>query len=1176
MPILLLLVLALAACAEDDLDRKVLESEAWRRGDYVGLFDEWLALAAANPEAPQVEVVLRAWKNVEVFVPDPTAYLPRLRELDGALSGPNAFHLRRNVARLLDETGDHAAALTVRARDGDLSHWRVSGPYGRTDAASFETSFAPERGADCSWRPYPGLVPVVPSRYLRPLQGAAYALCQVRAEADADAFLWVECGGPLRVWWNEGLLPDVDRFRAWLPRTLVAPVRLSAGWNRVVVKSLLNEEGFRVRLLDARGEPLALAEEEGTGLHPCGAPARDSRWSTWGALAAYEAVERESGWAASMRAFLLSEEEVPDRALAAGVRSVELLPKSAHVACLLGELYDTAEHVPESERRNRAKDWYDKALAIDPSFVPALEDLALYYKRDHHADKALDALRRASEINPTHFAGPLLSSQILQDEGWGIEARHALEELERRAAGALTAAEGLAMESVVLGNYPQAKERFEALSAKSTSARRQIAALAKATGDLEGTIAFARAEVGQDLSDPGAHAALAEALADAGRTRDALDAYGEAWKLVPEEASYPRRMGELFLRSGRDEEGIALLEKALSIDPSDGPSLALLAELRGESEEPPEAYRLDAVEAMRAAPRPIGAPVDHLFRQVVVRFRADGSATVWTHQAIRLNTQEAVEAGGAVGLEGAILEARNLRPDGKVLSPSQIGQGGTLTMPGLVPGSVIETRFRREVPPAPEGQSLSLFFHDTERSGPVTYVRFAIEWPESLGLVVRERGFDRCPVVRRGVAKAPNGWKAVVWEAEGLPMLERQSKSPPDTDLLPYVMVAERRTWAEVVETMRESLLGQARVTEEIRRVAEPLLKKAAGPRQTAEAAYRFAQGWVKDTESFGDAQSILSTRSGSILTLTAAVLDAMGVRYDWVAVRPREDLVGEAVWDVPRSDVFSAGRVSPLLRVPLPDGALWLSGDARLLGAGQVSELAQGGDGLILDPRQPRFVTIPSAPPSASGNTVALEGELSEDGTLVGKVRLDLRGVAAAAYKDRLLGVEGPQRKMIFQTLLANFFLGFQLEEMELPGLGEAGSPLSVEATFRTPSFGRMRGGRMEVPLPAPRSKLRSNFCQERERTVPLRIPSWEASRTEAVIRIPDGWRVGKLPEDVLLQGEIGRLAITWRMEGDAVRVRHELEIGPQVMATEKYPELVRFCQEGDAAEEARMELVR
>jgi len=451
-----------------------------------------------------------------------------------------------------------------------------------------------------------------------------------------------------------------------------------------------------------------------------------------------------------------------------------------------------------------------------------------------------------------------------------------------------------------------------------------------------------------------------------------------------------------------------------------------------------------------------------------------------------------------------------------------------------------------------------------------------VEWPESLGLVVRERHFDRCPVVRRVDTKAPKGWRAAVWEAEGLPMLERQSKSPPDQDLLPYVIIAERRTWAEVVETMRESLLGQARVTEEIRRIAVPMLKKSAGERQTAEAAYRFAQNWVKDTESFGDAQSILSTRSGSILTLTAAVLDAMGVPYDWVAVRPREDLVGEAIWDVPRSDVFSSGRVSPLLRVPLPGDALWLSGDARLLGPGQVSELAQGGDGLILDPRQPRFVTIPSAPPSASGNSVRLEGDLSEDGTLVGRVRLDLRGVAAAGYKDRLLGVEGPQRKMIFQTLLANFFLGFQLEKMELPGLDAAGTPLSVDATFRTPSFARVRGGRMEVPAPAPPSRLRSSFCRERERTVPLRIAAWEVSSTEAVIRIPAGWRVGKLPEDVLLQGDIGRLAVTWRLEGDAVRVRHEVEIRPQVLAPDRYPELVKFCQDGDAAEEAQMEIVK
>ncbi len=1190
---LLFLLFATVAFADEGLDRKVLESEAWRRGDYVGLFDEWLGIMTDHPDAPQVEVILRAWKNVEVFVPDPSAFLPKLVALEGKLTGPNAFHLRANLARLLDETGDYAAAHDVRAKDGDLAHWRVAGPYGRTAGACFETAYPPERGAEADWRAYPGPSPIIPFRYLRPLRGAAYARCQVKADADVDAFLWITSTGPVRVWWNGGVLPDIDRLRAWLPKTLTVPLHLTAGWNAVVVKSIPTEEGFRVRILDAHGEPLRLVEEEGDEVHPCGAPAGGAAWSPWGALVGYEASARsgsEDGWAAAMRSFLLSEEGVPDRALAAGLASVAALSKSAPLACLLGEMYDSADHLPESERKNRAKDWYEKALSLDPAFVPALEDLSLYYKRDHQSEKSLATLRRAAEINPKHFAGPYVSAGILRDEGWASEARHAFEELERRAPGNVASAEGLAGEAVALGSYAEALAAFEKLGTRSASARRQRAALLRATGRLDEALAATQAELTRDPTDPAGLAVVAGLLAEAGRLGEAAEAYRRAWALAPGDPSLPRRMAELAVREGKDEEAAALLAKALAVEPSDEASRALLDELTGESEDVPEAYRVNVGAAIHTAPAAVGAPVDHLFRQLVVRLRADGSATVWTHDVVRLNTAEAIDAYGEVPMLGTILAARNVLPDGRSLVPSQIGEKGTLTLPGLVIGSVVDTAFRREMAPDEGGLALAFFFHDQERNGPVARVRFAVEWPDqqaglasqqaglarSMPIEIRERHFDAHREVAGSDAPAPKGFKARVWEAAGLPMLERQSKSPPDEDLLPWVLVAERRTWADVVEGLRETLSGRTRLTEEIARVAAEQAKGRATDREKAEAAYRFAQTWIKDTSGNGDAQEILSTRSGPVLFLASAILDAMGVRHEWVAVRPREDLVGDAVWDVPRSDVFSSGRVTTLLRVPLADGALWLSGDARLLAPGQLSEMSQGGVGLVLDPAQPRFVTVPTAPPEAMGNAVAIEAALDADGTLAGKTRFELRGVAAAAYKDRLLGVEAPQRKMIFQTLLANFFLGFQLEEMTLPELETPGTPLVVDTTFRTPSFARTQNGKMEAPGPYPLSHLRKSFCRERDRTVPLRLAAWQVTRTDAAIRIPDGWRVTKLPDDALLQGSIGRLSITWRREGNVVRVRHELEMGPQVLAPARYGELVRFCTDADAAEEQRMELTR
>ena len=87
-----------------------------------------------------------------------------------------------------------------------------------------------------------------------------YAACYVKSETERDAVLTIGSDDGYKIWLNGDMIGKLRTYRGCKPDENRIPVRLKAGWNRLLVKIEQETGGyeFALRFLDPAGKPLVL------------------------------------------------------------------------------------------------------------------------------------------------------------------------------------------------------------------------------------------------------------------------------------------------------------------------------------------------------------------------------------------------------------------------------------------------------------------------------------------------------------------------------------------------------------------------------------------------------------------------------------------------------------------------------------------------------------------------------------------------------------------------------------------------------------------------------------------------------------------------------------------------------------------------------------------------------
>jgi hypothetical protein len=278
--------------------------------------------------------------------------------------------------------------------------------------------------------------------------------------------------------------------------------------------------------------------------------------------------------------------------------------------------------------------------------------------------------------------------------------------------------------------------------------------------------------------------------------------------------------------------------------------------------------------------------------------------------------------------------------------------------------------------------------------------------------------------------------------------------------------------------------------------------------------------------------------------------------------------------WELPDEDLFKA----ELVGVRLDDGRIqWLDLSGRYLPFGTVRLTLEGARVLAVGRSAAFFDRLPRTGLESAGTALEADLEISAPGGLRGTLREHTFGAAAAALKEQIAALDAASCRTLVQGELESFFRGANLLEMDLPGVGELGTPLAITARFERGGYLQAGApGRLSCPTGLRPMKLVSELAADPARKFPLKVAAPRVNRETMRFRLAPELEVAALPADVVLAGQFGTYALVFERAADGFTVRRQALLGPQTVAPGDYEKFAAFCRQVDDAEKAQVTLRR
>lgn len=1181
-----------------------LDHPGLHQGDAKAAMEALLRALEAAPTDAQVPLLLAELRQLWKLVPGgPAEAEKRLKALAEKM-GPHLLRddLLAALAELRRMAGDSAGLKAMQDSRGFVREFLIAGSFGLAPGAALHDGFEPELAAaekdidvrarfqglrgQVSWLPLTIESPevAVPVGRAATEQGAVtYALAhvEVQAEGPTDRDAWLVYTGPsAKLWVNRSLVTSIDRTRERLDQELLVPVRLVAGWNRLLVK-VADGRGarFSLRLVDSRGAPIiaktSLASQPVvmSGVEPT--PPRSS--FALGRLAIETAPARQALYAQALAITGRGEEAYT--VLDDLRRSSPALEQSAWFWLLLGDIAQRADHLPAAARRDQARSAYERVLTLDAKNVRARRRLAEFAFQDDRTKDGILLLEASLKDNPGDVATRIRLIEVLLRKRWLLDAERMVEQaaalgadlpavLEARAqvldaldmpreahavrerlfqvdkgeAWVLLRRLGRALEESDRKTADAALDELIVRGWNRFDALERRADIARAFNDRPAELAARRERLAQRPWDLDLHVALAETLAE-----------------------------EALSSPSARAEAVSVLEAVLAQEQGRHSARRLLQALQGQGDGEDrfwEEWTPDLKEVLASAPDASHWPrasTACLFDQTVTRIYADGSAVDVVHQIFKILDESGKERYGSRPKGGELLRVRTVTPSGEVLEPIQ-ASGRTFEMPGLAPGAVVEHAFKverdKEVFQYTNGP---FYFQDPDLTEPFWLSRWVIWVHKDAPVVLVERNMNRDGITHETEQRGE--WTVHTYTAKDRPRFEVEPGAPDKDELLPFVKVVERRTLEEIGAFYREAARDGAVVTTQIARKAAEVTFGIDDDAEKARVLYRFVQEHVTRAGDADTAAQILASRAGSKTTLLMALLEAARVPHRLVIAGPSPNLASPIDWSLPEPGHFGTRLI---LIEPQGGQSLYVFADAaKLAPYGRLPSELWGAPAYVCEGGGGMLEVLPDERLEAEGQ----RGTISITLEAGGKARLEsvreLPGFDMFRLKEAFASAPAAQLRNFFAQQANQLFAGARVTDSGALRLEEPGVPLAFRFVAEVPQAVRGRGdGTLTMQTGIPASRLKESLGAHRRREFDLVLREPIVMRDTAHI-VLGPYACPRLPQDVTLQTRLASFSLMHVREGaNRVRIERSLIIRPGRVSPAEYVGFSAFLSKMDEAE--------
>lgn len=486
------------------------------------------------------------------------------------------------------------------------------------------------------------------------------------------------------------------------------------------------------------------------------------------------------------------------------------------------------------------------------------------------------------------------------------------------------------------------------------------------------------------------------------------------------------------------------------------------------------------------------------------------------------------------------IEARTITPDGQIIplkkddifERTEVKTNGvkwkvkSFAMPGVVPGAIIEYRWRE----VRENSWANYTRLEFQRDIPVQRVTYFVKPNGNLfnpytGASLGMR-FQSFRIANPNLTKEKNGFYSLTQTS--MRAFREEPRMPPASAVRSWVLIyytperklAPQQFWRDHGRERYEAYKKIMKPDDAVRTKATEI----AGDAQTADEKLarllNFCRTQIKDiysdvygarienasemkeNKSPGDTLKRGMGTRGDIDMLFASLASALGYETRIAFLGDRSD----SIFDPSFADAYFLRTWSIAVRTDT--GAPWRFFDpcSTYVVPGMLPWQMEGQTALVTDPKEPQFVTTQVSAPQRSTEKRTAKLRLSEDGTLEGDVRIEYTGHLAAVRKEYNDDEAPADREAVLRGEIKNRMSTAEITDIRIENVTDPAKPFIYAFRIRVPGYAQRTGKRLFLQ-PGFFQKDKPAMFTTSTRTHPIFFDYSWAEEDAVTIDIPAGF---------------------------------------------------------------------
>ncbi len=638
---------------------------------------------------------------------------------------------------------------------------------------------------------------------------------------------------------------------------------------------------------------------------------------------------------------------------------------------------------------------------------------------------------------------------------------------------------------------------------------------------------------------------LALSYYKAGKINESLAAWEKLNKLKPDNQEVKYYLGLLKEKKELYEEAQEYYRQAVTINPED--KLAGLAQKQLESIESPsglvQLINIKDKEVSRLIKNAPGedkypeAGAVILLDEVIYSIRKNNTMSTRIHRLIKVLNDRG-KSFGEVRLNYdsshqsiTVHMARTIKQDGTIINVGKKGmrdltpwagfplysnvKAKIISMPEVVAGSVIEYIATIESSELINGDDFQ-FAIGLQHHEPQILQRIVLDIPKERKPNIQYiRLKDTLPQITN-----TRGRRIYIWEIKDMPEMIPEPLMPPWTDISPFIMVSSFESWQEISVWFQKLAKDQFEIDDAIKQKVAELTAGVHTPEDKAAKIFQFVAAEIRYVGlEYGvsgykphKAAEIFKNKYGDCkdqAILLVSMLREAGIEAYLALISTRDN--GRVQQEIPMLQFDHCIAVAKF-----NEKLVWLDATSETCGFYEMPDSIQQREALVMFPTGADFISTPLI--RAENNKMIKEVglKIKPDGSVIGNSKLITSGSYSLGYRG-LKFTKPIRRKYMLQGIVNSMYPGGKLIDYSITGLLDNNQPVSINMSYSGPSYLKSAGDLKLFQLPG--VGRGASLVSREKRIYPIQFGSTSWTETRVNIKLPAGYKVRYLPEEIKLE---------------------------------------------------------